>query len=422
MIILVLLFTMDRFQQRKQQLRSEQNDEDEIINEIVDDDICEETTIQEIQQSNNTKVDDISGDVYLPETQYFDTSEHSIFYLDSYIKQRLTKRIRCISVLYADLEKCKSSSVKLVNLKRKINDIESGYEYMYYISLCYDIINKYRICYTDYQNFSFIVHDTSQKKQAHQLECTMNDLLNYYVSVARVYIPIKHTSKITQDIICDACKCTMKCANDQDGYYVCSKCYSEKQININREPVFKDIDRININNKKHAYSRIGHIKDAIQCYQGLQTISPEKMDFIINMLKKECKYGKLSLNPAHKNCISKDDVYMFMEQYKLSDDYKNIYLVYRILTGTPCQDLSDILTVLYEDFETQEKAYESLDHGNRSSSLNVYYKLFKLLQHNNWPCTSKDFYFLKTPDALAEHDEETRIVWDKINWPWIETV
>ena len=78
---------------------------------------------------------------------------------------------------------------------------------------------------------------------------------------------------------------------------------------------------------------------------------------------------------------------------------------------------------LLADFITQERALEetifSKDNNiQRRNSLNVKYKFHKLLQHQGINDTG--ILLLKTKHVRLEHDRIMKIVWDKLNWPWVD--
>ena len=78
---------------------------------------------------------------------------------------------------------------------------------------------------------------------------------------------------------------------------------------------------------------------------------------------------------------------------------------------------------LLADFITQERVLEDMIFSDdydikRWSSLNVRYKFHKLLQHQGINDTG--IPLLKTKHVRLEHDGIMKIVWDKLNWPWVD--
>src|SRR6185503_15511622 len=111
----------------------------------------------------------------------------------------------------------------------------------------------------------------------------------------------------------------------------------------------------------------------------------------------------------------------FLAEQNLSCHYDDINLLFHIITGEPCPDLSNIVEGLYEDFDKLEEVLSQIKDENRSNSLTVNYKLYKLLQKWAFPCRKSDFYILKTKTKEDEHDEKMKEAWDILGWSWIPT-
>ena len=57
-------------------------------------------------------------------------------------------------------------------------------------------------------------------------------------------------------------------------------------------------------------------------------------------------------------------------------------------------------------FDQTEEAYKEVKDFDRMNSLNVNWKLYKLLQLLDYPCKKDDFFCLKTPTKQGEHEEK----------------
>lgn len=351
--------------------------------------------------------------------------DYTLTQLDHIIQARLLSRMHHVDYLYTQLKS--ESDSKKINLRSTIRDIETGSEYMYYMVSTMTILSEYHLLYQQMYTSSFLKSAESQQS-LNLIRDRIQKLIMYYISVAKHFVKIDYQEPSNDKWVCPSCQSPhMQCVNSFENVYVCQECYTEHYIHID-QPAFKDIDRINFN-AKHTYSTSGHIRDAVQCFQGLQTINPQKLEIIMDILQRQCQFYGLSKDAHDPKCITKQDIYSFLEQERghdssknMSDHYKDVNLLHRMLTGIPCPDISDYLSQLYADFEIQEQAYKSMDHGDRKNSLNVYYKLYKLLQRQNAPYTVKDFFFLKTQEVLDQHDEETKKVWAQLGWPWLETL
>ena len=72
---------------------------------------------------------------------------------------------------------------------------------------------------------------------------------------------------------------------------------------------------------------------------------------------------------------------------------------------------------LLHDFDIQEQQlkFTLMTEMNRKNSLNVSYKLYKLLQHQGIS------HNIKLPKCIDKHDQILKSVWDKLNWDWIQS-
>ena len=166
---------------------------------------------------------------------------------------------------------------------------------------------------------------------------------------------------------------------------------------------------------RYTYTRKGHFIDAIKRFQGRQntTIEPR----IYEILRAEIKAHGLTCESA-----TMEHLYEFLESNRLSKHYGDINLIYSVITGTPPPDISGLETELLELFDETEEAYEKVKDPGRINSLNVNFKLFKLLQQIGYSCKRDDFYILKTAVKWSEHENK----WDEIRrlkgWSYIPTI
>ena len=81
------------------------------------------------------------------------------------------------------------------------------------------------------------------------------------------------------------------------------------------------------------------------------------------------------------------------ESNRLSKHYGDINLIYSVITGTPAPDISEYEAELLEMFDETEEAYEKVKDPGRINSLNVNFKLFKLLQRIGYPVQTGRFLY-----------------------------
>jgi len=381
----------------------------------------------------NTKPVEVSKktpDINLHEKKCISVNDYNIFHIDSIIKDTLLTEIENIDILYKELDiaikisnngsyKDKAIAKKrILILRNKIKNIENTNSLSYYIFRTFDIIESYRKTTATNNARSFVCFNKDKDVSDKEIN-QKSELLSKFISIAREYIDIEDYHQIAKKLTCPTCGNTdMRRVSDEDTTFLCSLCSTEIQI-LDDTPSFKDTDRINMCNR-YTYSRKGHFIDSIKKHQGKQNTDPVVIKNVIDVLLKEMELHNLSIEN-----VTKHHLYMFLSEKELSSHYDDLNLIYHMITNKPCPDISMYEQRLLEDFDTQEKAlvevYEMDTNNTRLNSLNVYYKLYKLLQRCGYPCRKDDFYILKTKTKEDEHDEKMENAWKRLDWVWIDT-
>lgn len=365
------------------------------------------------------------------EKKYIDAKNLTIFHIDSAIKEYLSNQIKWLPHLESELKKLTDElsshpeeqnyyKQKIVELRKKIKDIETTSSLSLYILNSAPLIDEYRALTSTETARSFV---TSQPTKGTSVgDSKKEDIIIKYLLIARNYVELINYAQPVKRMSCPSCGNTdMRRSNDEDTAFKCVSCQTEVQI-IDDTPSFKDTDRINMCSR-YTYSRKGHFIDAIKKHQGKQNIDPDVVQSIVSVLSNEIKFHNLT-----PSTVKKSHIHMFLSEKGLRSHYEDTNLLYHIITGYPCPDISAYEPQLLEDFDEQESALDKVAMGDtRVNSLNVYYKLYKLLQHiffvNRLVITFKnrDFYTLKTKAIEDEHDEKMRKAWNIIGWRWVET-
>ena len=363
----------------------------------------------------------------IAEKKKIDAREYNIFHIDSIIRDQLNSQISSVPELEKDLENAlrmfisgtpndqvmaqQQSSV----LRRRIQDLESTFELSYYVLRTADILEEYRKTMLSKSSRSFVCLD---RDEADRETTKRDEFVTKYLLVAREYVEIENYQQQTKKMICPACYNTDMRRSDEETTFVCTLCATEVQI-LDDTPSFKDTDRVNMCSR-YTYSRKGHFVDAIKKHQGKQNADPEVIQSVISILLEEMGFHNLTVDTAKKHHL-----YMFLSERELSAHYDDLNLLHHIITDEPCPDISMYEQQLLEDFDEQEgaldKVYEEDINDTRVNSLNVYYKLYKLLQRCGHNCRKDDFYILKTKTKEDEHDEKMKKAWRILGWEWIET-
>ena len=365
-----------------------------------------------------------------------DMEEYNILHIDSIIKKNLTAKISTLPELERDLNNAldfmsKNKGNAVINtsinnggpiaeqqlniLRKRIQDLESTFELGYYIHKSTDILDKYKKLISSKDSCSFIrTNSTSATEETFE----KNKLVAQYVAIARDYVDIENYKYEAGKLTCPICGPEDMIRDiDDDTLFSCYKCGVEVEI-LDDTPSFKDTDRVNMSSR-YTYTRRGHFIDAMKKYQGKHNIDPDILNVIVKDLKVEMSFHNLD-----SIRLTKDHLYMFLSEKKLNKHYDDINLLFHIITGKECPEFSHLENLLLEDFEQQEKALDEVVandiNDDRINSINVYYKLCKLLQRRKYPCKKSDFYILKTKTKEDEHDEKLKKAWKILRWSWID--
>lgn len=353
----------------------------------------------------------------------------SIFDIDSKIKEILRNNIDCVSELYKKLKgvlwisnNCEDSFQRIIanrevtKIRRKIQDLETTSELMFYIYRTSNIIEEYKKVMNSSEIKSFV----KLERDDDSFSGKMKDITFKFFCIAQDYVDLGTISKTPRKLRCPHCNSLefILCVDD-DSIYVCKKCNTEIEI-LDDTPSFKDTDRVNMSSK-YRYSTKGHFIEATKRFQGIQNADSEKIKRVVDIVKKEMDNHGLISERGTKKSVTKDQVYMFLSEKSLSDYYEDLNLIFHMITGEPCPDISKIIDLLYEDFDKLECVLEKIKDDDRTNSLSVNYKLYKLLQKRGFSCRKDDFYILKTKTKEDEHDEKMKEGWSILGWEWIPT-
>lgn len=359
---------------------------------------------------------------------FVSTAEYTIFQIDAIIKERLKAKIllkdKMTELLKEILSRrdfnCEPNypADSLISfLRKKIQDAETTFEYGVYLLKTSDIIERSKKVFLSElsQNFVCINNNESLVESKER-----NDLLLSFLAIAKDYVCVDGPQKRDLKLVCSFCEGDFLCKSDDETTLVCqNKACGAIMTVLDDSPTFKDTDRVNMASR-YTYSRKGHFIEAMKKYQGKHTINAK----ILQDVREKLEY-EMNLHNLTKYTVTKNQLYTFMSENKLSRHYDDINILFYIITGNLCPDLSLLEDKLLELFEHQENALDTVSSqdriNTRVNSINVYYKLYKLLQKLRYPCKKSDFFILKTKAKEDEHDEKMKLAWKYLGWRWIET-
>lgn len=361
-------------------------------------------------------------------------SEYNIFYIHSCIISNLESKITSLPLLQQELfdaleildhshqddQSQKYYAAKAVDmLRRKIQDLEYMNELTRYLSRTSDIIRRYRILIRDsaYKE-SFV---SKLRSVPIEIEIKIKSLVNNFLHIAQEYITLENYTQYPQQLTCPACSSvSFERSIEDDSLFLCTICKTEVEV-PDDAPSFKDTDRVNMTSK-YQYSKKGHFIDTAKRFQGTQNTDPKKIQKIVGIIKKQIDEHNLVCERGFPNSCTKDHVYMFMESQKLTKHYDDLNLIFYIITGVECPDISEYMSDLLDDFDKGEVVIQDiLDSTMKTNTLNVNYKLYKYLQRRGCYYDRDSFYFLKTKAKEDEHDKIMKEAWERLGWDWIPT-
>lgn len=331
-----------------------------------------------------------------------------ILFIDEQIKKKLSSKISTIESLFKDLSYLLwisdnsndpvdkiTAEKETAMLRRRIKDIECGSELAIYILRTADMLEEYRKI-AEETNVHTFVRDlrTMDSAKIHR----KNQIVLEYLRIAKKYVKLENLRKKTRKLTCDACFSTNLKQSDDDSIYICV-CGNEVEI-LDDAPTFKDSERVNMSSR-YTYTCRGHFIEAMNRFEGKQ--NTEIPEGILDTLRNEMKLHKLTIDT-----FTKDHLYMFLSENRLSDFYADINLIYFLITKINPPDITKYRNELLEMLDQLEEAYKEVKDDDRLNSLNVNWKLYKLLQILDYDCRKDDFFCLKTPTKQGEHEEKWR--------------
>jgi hypothetical protein len=354
-----------------------------------------------------------------------DVDIYDIIYIDLQIKKKLCAKLRSVDDLRKELMNLLwihnnspdpvdkiNAEVETTTLRRYIQDIESGFEYSLYILRTADMIEEYKTILSQTRTNSFVRIETTKQDEGKIYR--KNQISVEYLRIAREYIDLENVHQKIHKSVCNACHGTEFSADNDDIAFLVCKCGNQIEV-LDNTPSFKDAERVNMSSR-YTYTCRGHFIEAMNRFEGKQNTEIDST--VIEILRKE-----LALHSLSTDKVTKDHLYMFLAEKKLSDYYADINLIYFLITAKDPPDITNYRGELLDMLEQLEEAYREVKDSDRLNSLNVNWKLFKLLQLLEYPCRKDDFFCLKTPAKQGEHEEKwyDMIEYLKIKYPNAKT-
>lgn len=287
------------------------------------------------------------------------------------------------------------NKTKLLTIHLKVKEAITrdimGMNYGFYIVRVYDFLKK-----------------VNPSKSKNLLDIFQEDimikvnlsLLMDYISIAREYIHVVINQK--QHITCPDCSKIM-ISEKIEGELHCEEC---GLIYDTRLPGVKDLEAVNTS--RSYYSLKMNLLKAIHKFEGKQsTINTNELELISQEMKKR-KLNNHSLKCEHLLKILKD--------LKLAKYYEEVYSLLPLLTHRPRKSIQPYIPQILKLHDELEYAYSTVKNPNRINSLNVYFKLYKLLRICDKEFDMSDLCTLKTEQKFEEHEEKWKEICKITGW------
>ena len=204
-------------------------------------------------------------------------------------------------------------------------------------------------------------------------------------------------------MLCPMCREPMK--------EMCEECgvFYETQ-----EFIVTDLSNFKIKHKR-IYKRLDHFKEVLSQFQGKEGKDIPRT--VIERLRESIK------NESVPPTIL--EVKQNLRKLKLNKYVENVLYIHHVLSGTPLpyikREIEDKMLRLFKQMERVFGLVRSRVPFARTSFLNYYYVLFKLLDYLQQPELLHRVPLLKTHVRVKQHDALWRHICEELDWPFRPT-
>ena len=180
------------------------------------------------------------------------------------------------------------------------------------------------------------------------------------------------------------------------------------------EFIVTDLSTFKVKHKR-VYKRLDHFKEVLSQFQGMEgkEIPREVVDKLKQNINKE------------RTTITLDDVKLGLRRLKLNKYIENILYIHHVLSGTPLpyikREIEDKMVRMFKQLDRVFGQVRSKVPFARTSFMNYYFVLFKLLDALNQSELLYRVPLLKTSVRLKQHDALWRHICEELDWAFKPT-
>jgi hypothetical protein len=179
-----------------------------------------------------------------------------------------------------------------------------------------------------------------------------------------------------------------------------------------QEFIVTDLSNFKIKHKR-IYKRLDHFKEVLSQFQGKEGKDIPRT--VIERLRESIKNDSPTILEVKQN----------LRKLKLNKYVENVLYIHHVLSGTPLpyikREIEDKMIRLFKQLERVFGLVRSRVPFARTSFLNYYYVLFKLLDYLQQPELLHRVPLLKTHVRVKQHDALWRHICEELDWPFRPT-
>ena len=179
-----------------------------------------------------------------------------------------------------------------------------------------------------------------------------------------------------------------------------------------QEFIVTDLSNFKIK-RKRIYKRLDHFKEVLSQFQGKEGKDIPRT--VIERLRESIKNDSPTIQEVKQN----------LRKLKLNKYVENVLYIHHVLSGTPLpyikREIEDKMLRLFKQMERVFGLVRSRVPFARTSFLNYYYVLFKLLDYLLQPELLHRVPLLKTHVRVKQHDALWRHICEELDWPFRPT-
>lgn len=331
-------------------------------------------------------------------------------------KENIPEYEKELKIIEEVLTKCLNIEERLTLEKKQkelssiIEDLLNDTSFGFYLIEAQKYLEEFTNSFQTQTAVSFMKKERIANHKIQELTKSFLNLVMKYNTILQLDLPKIHNHHHSKmPVICH-------CGNNKDfdvidgRVYYCLKCGNQVKENVGIRSTYKDIDRVNIGGK-YKYTRTIHFRNCFRQYQGKQkTRIPVEC---IRDIKEQLHINGITIkksNPQH--------IRTALQETGWSDQYENFVLIWSIITGKSCPDVSHLEESIFQDFQLVEKTYNEImgdPKEERTSFMSYPYVLYQLLLRQNCKCDLNFFNMLKS-DRINWLDDIMEQIYFKLQW------